>query len=257
MLILIAESKTMDGRQKMIPSDIWETHKPVGEDLAVQIMNGLQRLSQSELISETGFSASLAAKLRQLIYEFPNKALGQKAIETYNGVVFKALDYESLNDNEKFLCERNVRIISSLYGFLRPDDIIKPYRLDFTTKVAPNGAPLNSFWKKDTTIQLVKAIREEGHSELLNLLPADAAKCVDWKIIKRFCKVWKIDFVEVAEGDMTKTPAANKLKTMRGKLLNRILRDEIDDVLKLKAIESDDFFCEGTPVYSDHIQFIC
>ena len=257
MFILIAESKTMLADQRGITAESMALHTPQGEKQADCIMHRLADLPQSELIAETGFSSTLAAKLREMLYEFPNKALGLSAIEAFTGVVFKALSYTSLSPAAQQLCDTNVRIISSLYGLLRPDDIIKPYRLDFTTQVAPGGIALNSFWKKDVTIQLVKTIQEGGYSELLNLLPADAAKCVDWKVVKRFCKVWKVDFVEFAEGDKLKTPAANKLKTMRGKLLRQILCENISSVNQLKTIKSDDFICQGTPVYPDHLQFIC
>lgn len=257
MLILIAESKTMLDEQRVIPTEELENHTPAGEGRAAEIAGYLSSLSQPELMALTGFSASLTAKLRQMLYDFPNKALGQAAINAFTGVVFKALNYDTLSPWSKSLCDRDVRIISSLYGFLRPTDIVKPYRLDFTTKGAPGGVTLNSFWKKDATIQLVRAIKNEGVSEVLNLLPSDAAKCIDWKLVKRFCKVWKVDFVEIAEGGKPKTPPANKLKTMRGTLLRQILSEDIASISELKSVTSDDYFCEGTPVYPDHLQFIC
>lgn len=257
MLILIAESKTMLSEQQSVSAETLANHTPAGEKQASEIMSGLEKLSQPELIAETGFSSTLAAKLREMIYEFPNKASGQKAIEAYTGIVFKALQYDTLSQHEQSLCDKEVRIISSLYGLLRPDDIIKPYRLDFTTKAGPDNMALNSFWKTDTTIRLVKTITAEGHRELLNLLPTDAAKSINWKVVKKFCKVWKADFVEISEGDTTKTPPATKLKTMRGKLLRQILCDGITRISELQTIRSDDFFYMGTPVYPDHLQFIC
>lgn len=257
MLILIAESKTMAEVQMEVSAENFAEHSPAGEEQADRIMSSLGELSLPDLIEETGFSRTLATKLRQMIYEFPNKTLGLRTIEAYTGVVFKSLQFRTLHDAAKALCAKDVRIISSLYGVLRPDDIIKPYRLDFTTKAAPDGSALNSYWKKDATIQLARTIRNEGHHELLNLLPGDAAKCIDWKIIRSLCKVWKVDFVEMKEDGLRKTPPANKLKTMRGKLLRQILSENILRVPDLKIIRSDDFFCEGTPVYPDHLQFIC
>ena len=257
MLILIAESKTMCDNQHNVSAKILENHLPAGELQASLIINHLEKLSQSELIADTGLTPTLAAKLKQMIYEFPNKTSGLRAIEAYTGVVFKALRYESLNDAGKKMCERDVRIISSLYGILRPDDIIKPYRLDFTAKASPGGIALNSFWKKDVTIHLVKTIQERGFNEVVNLLPGDAAKCIDWKIVKRFCKVWKVDFVEIVDGGMKKTPSANKLKSMRGELLRQILLEDVSDIAALCKIKSDNYICEGTPVYPDHLQFIC
>lgn len=257
MLILIAESKTMREEQQPIAPGDFKAHTPAGEAAAAEIMHRLEALPQAELMAETGLSATLATKLRKQIYEFPNKALGLKAIEAFTGVVFKALKYDALSPREQDLCGSDVRIISSLYGLLRPDDIIKPYRLDFTIKAAPDGTALNTFWRKDATIALVKTLREQPGAEILNLLPADAAKCIDWKLVKRFCKVWKVDFVELTDGGSARTPAANKLKTMRGTLLRQILREGMRSVADLRGIQSEDFLFEGTPVYPDHLQFIC
>lgn len=257
MLILIAESKTMLDDQQPVASSTFESHTPPLEEPADSIMGRLADLSQHELIAQTGLTPSLAARLRQQIYEFPNKTMGMKAIEAFTGVVFKALRYDSLSATQQAICQKDVRIISSLYGLLRPDDIIKPYRLDFTAKVAPGGATLCSFWKKDVTVRLVRSLIDGGHGELLSLLPADAAKCLDWKVIKRFCKVWKADFVEIADDGSSRTPAATKLKTMRGTLLRHILCREITRVADLTGLKTDDIICEGTPRYPDHLLFVC
>ena len=256
MLILIAESKTMLVDQHPVSAEYLGAHMPEGEDAAADIVRRLAELSQPDLIADTGFSATLAARVRRMLYEFPNKALGLNAIEAYTGVVFKALDYATLSAEARAMCQKEVRIISSLYGLLRPDDVIKPYRLDFTTKAAPNGGALNAFLRKDVTIDLVKTITAAGHTDVLNLLPADAAKCVNWKVVRKFCKVWKADFVEIGDGDTFKTPNATKLKTMRGKLLRQILTDGIATAAALQTVHSDDYFCLGTPEYPDHLRFI-
>lgn len=257
LLVLIAESKTMLDKESVVSPELWTEHMAAGEIKADEIMKHLGQLSNAELVAELGLSPTLAAKMSRMIYEFPNKSLGLPAIEAYTGVVFKALQYDSLSSEAKTVCDSDVRIVSSLYGLLRPTDIIKPYRLDFTSKAAPGDKPLNTFWKKDVTIQLVRTIKETGYTDLLCLLPGDAMKCIDWKVVKSFCKVWKVDFVEVCDGGKTKTPTANKLKTMRGTLLRQIVSQQIAHIDSLRNIATDTYFCTGTPVYSDHFQFIC
>ena len=267
MLILIAESKTMLSEQQSVSAETLANHTPAGEKQASEIMSGLEKLSQPELIAETGFSSTLAAKLREMIYEFPNTTVGMEAIRAFTGVVFKALDYDVLGATAQARCRHDVRIVSSLYGLLRPDDIIKPYRLDFTTHAAPNGETLSAYWKKDVTIALVRTIRDGGFGEVLNLLPADAAKCIDWKIVKRFAKVWKTDFVEMTDAGKARTPGANKLKTMRGTLLRYILTHaDIERIDGLAGIATDNFLplnaetskATGVaPRYPDQLTFLC
>ena len=257
LLVLIAESKTMRDNEEIVSPEFWTEHIPAGELPADEIMKRLERLNAAELSQQLGLSSSLAAKMSRMIYEFPNKTLGLKAIDAYTGVVFRALRYDELDRAAKARCDSDVRIVSSLYGLLRPSDIIKPYRLDFTSKAAPGDKALNVYLKKDVTVQLVRTLRDGAYTDILNLLPSDAAKCIDWKVVKSFCKVWKADFVEVTDGGATRTPAANKLKTMRGTLLRQIATEDISDIEALRHCVSDTYVCEGTPEYPDHLRFLC
>ena len=260
MLTLIAESKTMLAKESDVTPQEYEAHKPVGETLADEIMATLKELPVNELVEQTGLSSTLAVKMKKMAYEFAFKATGNAAITSYTGVVFKALDYASLDAEARQRCNEEVGLISSLYGWLRPDDIIKPYRLDFNSKPEGNpveGKALNAFWKADVTKQIVKTIQSQGITEILNLLPSDASKCVDWKLVKRFAKVWKVDFQEMQEGGKLKTPTANRLKTLRGTLLRQILEEDIRDSRGVMHTVSPHYVCEGTPVYPDHLQFLC
>lgn len=167
----------------------------------------------------------------------------------------RTLDYSTLTEGAKKRCYHNVAIISSLYGWLQPDDIIKPYRLDFTSRFDSGpaaGKTLNAFWKMNVTKALVKKIQENNASEVL--IPGDASKCIDWKLVKHFAKVWKIDFTDAMSNH---TPTAGKLKELRGKLLRQILEDDIQDCNSLISIVSDAFVCDGTPVYPDHLHILC
>lgn len=260
MVILIAESKTMLPSEEAVDQILYKSGSPIYGEIADKIMLGLRSLSTVELAEETKLSRSLAQKLQKNVYEFPYKNTGNRAIEAYTGVVFKALDYKSLTEEARCRCNRDVRIISSLYGWLRPDDFIKTYRLDFNTRLDAEptaGKSLSVFWRRDVTMALVKHIQEIAAKEILVLLPGDAANCVDWKLVKKFAKVWKADFREIREDGTYKTPAAGKLKTMRGKLLRQILEQDLREVKDLLYIESGDYFCEGTPVYPDHLSFLC
>lgn len=260
MIILIAESKTMLTAEKDIRPEVVEATTPVYENTAREIMDSMRNLTVGELSSQLKLSGSLAAKMQKMIYEFPYKLTGNRAIEAFTGVVFKALDFATLPDEAQKRGDAQVRIISSLYGWLRPQDIIKPYRLDFTSKLdeGPSvGKALNAFWRMDVTKALVRKLNEGNDREIINLLPADASKCIDWKLAKRFAKVWKVDFQEIKEGDVMKTPTAERLKALRGGLLRQVLSEGIDQVSDLMHISSDKYFCEGTPQYPDHIRFLC
>ncbi|MDE6650676.1 MAG: YaaA family protein [Muribaculaceae bacterium] len=255
MITLIAESKTMDDREVTVSPETYEHHKPSGEAGAGEIMQRVAAMSAPEIACLIKISIPMAAKVARMAYEFPNKLTGILAIESFTGVVFRAFDYHGLSPEEKDRAGRNVRIISSLYGWLRPDDIIKPYRFDFNTDIAPDDKALSAFWRKDVTIELVKCLQAQGEKSILNLLPADASKCIDWKLVKRFAKVWKVDFKEPKDGSGWRTPHAGRLKTLRGELLRCIITQDISDPSMLLTLTTDNMIPLATPDYPDHIAF--
>ena len=255
MITLIAESKTMAEPELPVSKEDFDAHCPVGEKIADEVMRHVTSMSAPEIAAAIKISPALAAKVARMAYEFPNKSTGLRAIEAFTGVVFREFDYLSLSAKEKVMVNGKVRIISSLYGWLSPADIIKPYRFDFTTRLAPDGRTFSEFWRKDVTIRLVKYLENSGETTILNLLPADAAKCIDWKLVKRFAKVWKVDVKQLKDGGGWKTPHAGKLKAVRGEILRNIITLDIDDPTGLMTLETDNLLPLGVPDYPDHIAF--
>ena len=257
MLALIAESKTMLNCDQPVSPELYAEHQPLYGNIADEIMGHLAQMSAGEIAAELNVSVRQAAKISEMAYEFPNKGLGLPAIKAYSGVVFKALDYSSLSDNHKEDALKRICIISSIYGWLNSDDIIKTYRMDFNIPLAPDDKKFNDYWRKDVTIALVHRLQDSGINVILNLLPNDAGKCVDWKLVKRFAKVYKIDFKELKEGGVFRTPNASKLKTLRGELLRTIIKQNIKSPAELLSLSTNNLSPLGTPDYPDHIAFEC
>lgn len=256
-MILIAESKTMSSAQSAVSADEFREFHPLFDGIANSIMDSLRSRTLEQLSQEVGISMKLAASLQSMIYEFPNKSLGIRAINAFTGVVFKQLKLADYDDIQMRFLSDNVRIISSLYGWLRPEDIIKPYRFDFKSRVAPLGQPLMKYWKKDVTIALVNDLRRNGDTVIIDLLPSDAAKLIDWKLVKRFIKVYKVDFQTVVGAEGTKTPNAGRLKELRGRLLDLIVREGLTDPAEIAALESPDFMPDPAgPRLPSHLSFI-
>lgn len=240
MLILIAESKTMNCAmlQKIDPSEL-SAHLPEFRHQAAEIMASLAGMSVADIASRLGIGPKSAKAMADYIYDFTNTATGIKAVEAFTGVVFKHFDVRSLDSDALTAMRSWLRIISSLYGWLRPDDIIKPYRLDFTSKAAPDGKPMYGYWRKDVTAALVDEIKAAGVSEVVNLLPMDASKCIDWKSVKEYAKVLVPAF-KIQQGEALATPNATLLKALRGSLLRHIICDRIADGDALRGIEAPD-----------------
>lgn len=231
--------------------------RPLFDGIANAIMDALRDRTPEQLAAEAGITLRLAASLRRMIYEFPNKTTGLRAIEAFTGVVFRQLRLAEYDGAQREFLRDNVRIVSSLYGWLRPDNIIKPYRFDFKSHVAPLGETLMKYWKKDVTIALAQELRAKGDTVIIDFLPSDAAKCVDWKLVKRFAKVYKVDFKMYGGTDVMKTPNAGRLKELRGRLLDLIVRNGISSPADIATLESPDFMPDPAgPRYPSYLPFI-
>ncbi len=112
-------------------------------------------------------------------------------------------------------------------------------------------------WRKDNTIALVRELEKNNSSTVLNLMPNDAAKTIDWKLVKAFAKVYKVDFKELIDGGSFKTPKPHTLKALRGELLRAIIAQNITDPKSLLTLSTDNLSPLGTPDYPDHISFCC
>ncbi len=256
MLILIAESKTMTDCRKAVSREEYAAHRPLLESGADALMESLDGLTAAELSAKVKISEAMGGRLKRMIYDFPMKETGQEAMEAFTGVVFRAFGFASLDgDARRRACGR-IRIISSLYGWLRPDDIVKPYRFDFTTPLAPGGKTLVSHWKQDVTGLMLQYLEREGEHEVLDLLPADAARCIDWKRIAKAARVCKAGFREVRDGGAVRTPDAGRLKTLRGLLLRQIIADDINSLDGLAGLEAENYVANGFDPAFGVIEFL-
>lgn len=252
MIILIAESKSMS---EMTPQVLTPGNTPEFEAQAEEIVQVWRGRSVAELSEALRLGPKNAQRLFEELYDFPDKSTGAQAMEAFTGVVFRELDVASLCEEARIRMEHDVRIVSSLYGMLRPEDVIKSYRLDFGMKAAPGEKTLSTWWRPTLTKALVRLMQERGEHDVLNLLPLDASKCFDWKIIKNFGDVYIANFKEVRDGGKSATPSGEKLKRLRAKLLRHILTNGVAKCESLRHLTHPDMMYECDSPYPGHLLF--
>lgn len=254
-MILIAESKTMSAAHP-VDATVFSSHAPMFETEADRLMISFGQLSDQNLAKATGLTAGLLAALRRMISDFPDKSSGEEAIRAFTGVVFRQLHTDQYSPAARQRLDSEVRIISSVYGWLRPTDIIKPYRLDFRSRTEPGGINMMQLWRKSVTEALLSELRANSESEIINLLPGDAAGCIDWKAIDRVARVWRVDFkVETGAGVM-KSPDAGRLKRLRGQLLDLALSEGAVTARAIARLEGPDFMPADDQPTTGTISFI-
>lgn len=148
---------------------------------------------------------SISDALGQLNYErnqdwkLPfNTENARQAIYAFNGDVYRGLDAYSIAEDKIDTLQNTVRILSGLYGVLKPLDLMQPYRLEMGTKL-PIGKNKNlyEFWKKNIT----KALNEELEEDelFLNLASNEYFKALDTNALK--VPVIDVDFKDLSKGE--------------------------------------------------------
>ena len=240
MLTLIAESKTMKSCGRVLSEDDLRQHRPLFDKTAGEIMARLGGMSVQELCMALKVSTPMAQKIKQMVYEFPNKRVGLRAVDAFTGVVFRALDYPTLSVEAQEYLSNNLGIISSVYGWLDADDDVKQYRMEFGALCSPDGKALTSFWRDRVTDALLERLSAGGHTAVIDLCPVDATRCIDCKRVEPCARVIKVNFTS-SDGTV-KSPHANRLKTLRGQLLRQIAIHGISTPEELAELSTDDFF---------------
>lgn len=235
MIVLLAESKRMSRVQMPVRAGEYVGHRPEYDREAGALMEMMSHWSHPELAARLRISGGLAREMWEYVRDFADKSQGFKAISGFVGVAFKALDWDTIEPDARAWAESRLLVVSSLYGLLRPYDIIKPYRLDYAVRVSLDGSADAASYNALNTMSLVKRLQQTGETEVLDLMPADASRTFDWKLIRSFARVYAPDFKVIADassipvsdegtlpaGALT-TPPATRLKQLRGLMARHV-----------------------------------
>lgn len=175
MLLLLAPAKLMDFES---PVPALETTRPAFAKEAGELVKRLRALDLHQLAGLMGVSDDLAALTRGRFQAWKPQGL-RPALLAYAGEAYAALDAASLEPGALALAQRRLRILSGLYGVLRPLDAIRPYRLEMATRLeTPAGPDLHAFWRNRISAHLA-ALRAETGGPVVNLASEEYAKAVD------------------------------------------------------------------------------
>jgi len=206
---------------------------------AESLNNILRDKSPQELSELMSISSSLGELnyQRNNSWKLPfNSSNSRQAIYAFNGDVYKGIDAYSISQDKIELMQDTVRIISGLYGLLKPLDLIQPYRLEMGTKM-PIGSNKNlyEFWR----IKLTDSINEElkNGEVFLNLASNEYIKAIDTKVLKS--PMITTNFKQLKDGNY-KTIAIFSKKA-RGLMTRYIIDNNINSIEGLKGFNSDGY----------------
>ncbi len=103
----------------------------------------------------------------------------------FSGDTYKGLDFPSLDKDDMAFAQEHLRILSGLYGLLKPLDLIQPYRLEMGTRLSnPRGENLYDFWRRDVTAAVNKAAARHADKTVINLASQEYISALDKGALK-------------------------------------------------------------------------
>jgi len=198
----------------------------------------LSTYDPDDLAALMKISGNLAMMTYDMIGRFGKGTL-LEAIYAYRGTSFQSLNAPSLSLSELEFAQTHLRILSGMYGILKPLDLIYPYRLGMKTALPAGGCRnLAEFWgeKINHALETDPALEPES-SVLINLASEEYSRLIDPGLLKR--RMIRVSFKE-------NTPSGLKTvgmyaKRARGTLLKRILQEKISDVYQIRELKAENY----------------
>jgi cytoplasmic iron level regulating protein YaaA (DUF328/UPF0246 family) len=237
MLTVISPAKKLDYSSTVEP----QAHtQPELLSHAKELLKGLKTLSPQDVCALMGLSDKLGALNYERFQEWRtpfNQKNARQAVLAFKGDVYQGLDAQSMSAGELAWAQDNLRILSGLYGLLRPLDLMQPYRLEMGTKYSnARGNDLYKFWGNIITDEINKVLVGKT-PVLLNLASNEYFKSVQTKDIKG--QIISPQFMDKKD-DKYKI-ISFYAKKARGLMSAYIIKNKITVVEKIKGFDSDGY----------------
>ena len=234
MLLVVSPAKNLDYESAVATEKFSQPELLEHSKVLIKKCKTLTPADISSLMSISDKLAGLnAARFGEWATPFtPENA--RQAILAFNGDVYAGLDANSFNDDDFAFAQQHMRILSGLYGLLRPLDLMQAYRLEMGKKLDnERGSNLYQFWGDIITEHLNDALAAQGDNILINLASNEYFKSVNKKVLKAEIitpafKDWKNGQFKII---------SFYAKKARGLMARYIIENQISDVEKLKAFD--------------------
>ena len=232
MIIIISPAKKLDTSVKVQNSKMNTSFLGESKKL-IQILKGKSILELKDLMD---LSDNLAKLNWQRFQDWDISNMNTyKALELFDGAVYEGINLKNFNKSDNNFAQKNLRILSGLYGVLKPNDLILPYRLEMGTKLKTiKGNNLYMFWQD----KLHQNIEEELNKEvLINLASNEYSKVLNLNKIKS--EVITPVFKDYKNGKLK--VVSFYAKRARGEMVNFIIKNKITSYEDLKLFKNNGY----------------
>lgn len=240
MIVILSPAKKMDFTSEI---DLSLQHS-VSEYLneSEKLISVLKKMS----VVEIGSLMKLSPKLADLNFERfqkwekeHTKKNARQNILSFNGAAYLGLDAKSLSEDELNYSQQHLRILSGLYGILKPLDLLQEYRLEMGTRLKTiKGKNLYDFWEEKIMINLQKILNKQNKI-LINLASNEYSKVVKLKNLD--ARVITCHFKDMSKSGEYKT-IMTYAKKARGLMTRFIIKNRIKNPEELIAFDYEGYF---------------
>ena len=232
MIAVLSPAKTLD-YESALPK--LEPTTPRFADEAKTLAHAAAHLTQKKLSELMHISPALA-KLNADRYRDFDTLPERPAMFAFAGDVYTGLEAKTLDEAAVDYAQDHVRMLSGLYGLLRPLDLMRPYRLEMGTRWAPRKSKLTDWWGDRIAKLLADDVEAEGSGTILNLASQEYWAAADGKLPSSI-RVVAIDF---REGEAQKFVSFHAKKA-RGMVARWLVEHRVDDIEGIKGFDSDGY----------------
>jgi len=234
MLMVISPAKTLDFET---PPTTERFTQPQYLDHSQELILQLRELTPAQISELMHLSDKLAglnaARFGSWTPAFTEKNAKQ-ALLAFKGDVYTGLAAETLSETDLDYAQQHLRMLSGLYGLLRPLDLMQPYRLEMGTKLAnARGKDLYAFWGERISEWLNEALAEQGDDVLLNLASNEYFSAVKRSALK--ARVIDTEFRDQKNGQYK--IISFYAKKARGMMSRFVISERIDNPEHLKQFD--------------------
>ncbi|USD65736.1 peroxide stress protein YaaA [Vibrio sp. SCSIO 43136] len=243
MLILVSPAKTLDYESPLATEKFTQPELVEHSAELIEVCRKLTPADISSLMKVSDKIATLnAVRFEEWSEQFTQQNARQ-AILAFKGDVYTGLEAETFSEQDFDYAQEHLRMLSGLYGLLKPLDLMQPYRLEMGTRLAnERGTNLYQFWGNIVTDKVNQALNAQGDNVLINLASNEyfksvKAKSVDGTIITPVFKDCKNGQYKVI---------SFYAKKARGMMARYIIQNRIEKLEDLTKFDVAGYYFEPT-----------
>ena len=253
MLTVLSPAKTLDYES---PSITDQTSKPQFMDQSALLVDDARTLAPDDIRSLMGVSEAIAALNHERFMNWAPEsttANAKQAILAFKGDVYTGLEAETMSADDLEFAQAHLRILSGLYGLLRPLDLMQPYRLEMGLKFSnQRGKNLYEFWGDRITDAINADLASAGTETLVNLASNEYFKAVKTKSLN--ADIITPQFKDLKNGQYKMISFF--AKKARGVMARYIIDKQLTDPEQLKSFTGSGYYFSAEQSSGNNLVFL-